>query len=217
MRKGKKNKLKNEQQKKNLKFVLIGFALLCLILIISLSYTTYSLWNGTYSQNDNNSISSGCFNLLINDLDENNFSTAIKLSNAYPLTDETGIKTNPYLLTITNICDIPSEYEIVINEYENTDLSNNFIKYQIKKDNVSYTPMLLSSADTIILDDSLKKDLENKYNIKKSYILSEGNLNKNESDSYELRIWVDHEATNDAMNKYFEASVVVISTPPKEK
>ena len=48
-----------------------------------------------------------------------------------------------------------------------------------------------------------------------SYSLAKGRLNKNESETHELRMWLDYSATNDQMNKRFEAGITVISTSPQ--
>ena len=42
-----------------------------------------------------------------------------------------------------------------------------------------------------------------------------GFLNKDDSISYELRMWIDYNATNEVMNKKFESAVTIISTSPQ--
>ena len=192
------------------------FALLCLILVSFFTYSSYSLWNQTYSQNDSNIIAAGCFELEVNDLDENKKSTAINLTNTYPMSEERGLATNPYILTIKNICDVPSEYTVILNEFNGTSLSNDLIRYHIKENNVESSTLLLSTTQLYELDDSLKYEIETNQNkmINQSYNLASGYLNKNDTVSYELRIWLDYNATNDAMNKTFEAGITVLSTSP---
>lgn len=221
MKKGYKKKLsKKKIAKRNkliLRYSLISFALLCLLLVSFFTYSSYSLWNQTYSQTNNNEVSSGCFELEINDLDENNMSTAINLKNTYPMTELKGLTTSPYMIEIKNICNIPSEYTIVLNKFSNSNLTNDLIRYQIKKVDESNPTKLLSQAQLYQLDTSLKSEIElnQGLTISQSYNLAEGYLNANETVFYELRIWLDYEATNDAMNKNFEAGMIIISTPPQ--
>lgn len=223
MTKGKKRKNKfSEKQiikrnKRILRYSLISLALICLLIVSFFTYNTYSMWVQTFNQNDNNKVSSGCFELEINDLDENNESTAINLTNTYPMSETRGLATKPYKLNIKNICEIPSEYTIILNEFSNTNLTNDLIRYQIKKTDESTFSKLLSTTELYELDESLKYEIETKQklSVNRSYKLADGYLNTNESVNYEIRIWLDYNATNDDMNKNFEAGIIVISTSPQ--
>lgn len=220
MKKGKRKLSKKKQQlrkKKMVRYLLVSLSLLCLLLVAFFTYNTYSLWINTYSQSSSNIITAGCFELEINDLDKNNKSTAINLENTYPMSEEKGMMTSPYLLNITNICDVPSDYIIILNEFNTSSLDNSFLRYHIKKEDETSSSNLLSFAPIYILDESIKADIESsqKLLINRSYNLANGYLNKNESVSYELRMWLDYAATNDAMNKSFEAGVTVLATSPQ--
>lgn len=222
MKKGYKSKKKVAMQKlakrkKMFRYALISFALICLILVSIFSYNSYSLWNQTFIQKNNNVISAGCFQLEVNDKNENNESTAIRLNNAYPMSESTGLSTKPYILEITNICDIPSEYYVILNEFENSNLNNNYIRYQIKEIGNTTPTLLLSQSKEYEIDESLKSEIESNQGmtINKSYEIATGKLIPTESIKYELRLWLDYETGNDAMNKLFEAGVLVISTSPQ--
>ena len=219
MKKGKKKISKRkaiQQRKKIIRYLIISISLLCLIIVSLFTYNTYSLWSATFSQSETNVITSGCFELQINDLDENMQSTSINLSNTYPMSDEKGALTKPYILNITNTCDVPSEYTIILNEYEISTLSNSFIKIQTNKVNETPQISLLSEISNYDLDASLKNEIENSnMRIAKSYKISNGYLNKNETDKHEIRMWLDYNATNDQMNKKLEAGIIVVSTSPK--
>lgn len=223
MKKGTKRKKKFSKKqiinrnKKVLRYSLISLALICLLLVSFFTYNTYSMWIQTFNQTDNNKVSSGCFELEINDLDENNNSTAINLTNAYPMSETRGLATKPYKLNIKNICEVPSEYTIILNEFNNTNLTNDLIRYQIKKTDESTFSKLLSSTELYELDESLKYEIETKQklSVNRSYKLTEGYLNTNESVNYEIRMWIDYNATNDAMNKNFEAGITIISNSPQ--
>lgn len=218
--KSKKNFIKKTQIEHNKKLLwhfLITFALVCFLLASFFAYYTYSLWNPTYSQSDVNKITAGCFELQISDLNENQESTSINLKNAYPMTEDKGLSTSPYLLNITNICDVPSEYTVILNKFETTTLSDSLIRYHISNSEDSLASLLLSDTPILSLDDNIKNEIETEQgmSIIQSYNLSSGYLNKGESASYELRIWLDYNATKDEMNKRFEAGVMVLSTSPQ--
>lgn len=225
MKKGnrKVNKRKIEKRivkKKNklINYGLIVFSLVCLISVSFISYNTYSVWVKTYNQKGTNKVTTGCFELSVTDVDENNNSTAINLSNAYPLSDENGLATKPYKLKISNICTVPSEYIVILNSFNSTTLDEGFLRYQIKDASIiSTNTVSLKDASSYELDDTLKAEIEklNSLEINKSYNLISGTLNQDETITYELRVWLDYDATNEAMNKKFEGAVTVLSTSPQ--
>lgn len=220
MKKGRKKISKKkliQRRKKIIRYLIISLALLCLILVSFFTYNTYSLWTETYSQKEQNVITSGCFELQVTDIDEDNQSTAINLKNAYPMSDARGAQTKPYILNITNVCDVPSEYSIILNEFEESTISSTFIKIQTNKMNVSPNLSLLSEIPSYELDENIKYEIENINGmlINQSYNLATGFLNKNETETYEVRMWLDYNADNNQMNKRFEAGITVIATSPK--
>lgn len=220
MKKGNKKSINKATKKTNKNFighVLIILALVCLIVVAFISYNTYSLWLDTFVQTETNKVSTGCFELSVSDLDENDISTAINLNNAYPLTNERGLETTPYKIKITNVCNVPSEYTILLSTLSSTTLDAGFLRYQIQpNNNIVNDTQLLNTAPTYELDESIKTDIEtlNSLTVSNSYNLANGSLNEGETIDYELRIWLDYDATNDAMNKKFEGTVTVLSTSP---
>lgn len=214
--KAKKGKIKN---KKNsiMTNVLIILALVCLIIVTIISYNTYSMWIDSFIQTDSNKVTTGCFELIINDLDENGNSTAINLQNAYPISNDKGLKTKPYNLSIKNVCSVPSDYTVILSTLSNSNLDPKFLRYQILQNNIiSDETSLLNSALHYELDEITKNNIEssNSLSVLNSYNLISGTLNQNESINYDLRVWLDYEATNEAMDSRFEAVVTVLSTSP---
>ncbi len=216
-RKNSFSRKKKTERRNNIKrYFIISLALVCFLFITFFTYNTYSMWLDTTSQGDKNIVEAGCFKLQIDDLNDNRVSTAINLKNAYPMSEEVGLNTDPYILKITNTCDIPSQYTIILNEFESSSLSNSLIRYQIKKDRDDVPTFLLIDAPKYNLDEAIKNDieLEQGTNINQSYNLKNGYLDAGESVLYELRLWLDYNANNDAMNKRYEAGITVISTSP---
>lgn len=221
MKKGKKKQKKSSNNlltlKKDIsKNMLIIFALLCLLIVSFLTHRTYSFWNETTEQTNQNVVEAGCFEVEFNDKDINNVSTSINLVNTFPMQESTAIGLKPYKVQIVNVCDIPTKYNIVLNEFNNTTLSNSYIRYQITELDETIKTDLLSNAEPYVLDNYLKQEIElsQRMSIVSSINLGEGYLEQGESTTYELRLWIDYDAPNETMNKIFEAAISVLATSP---
>ena len=70
---------------------------------------SYALWNPLISQEGNNRVKTGCFEVSYDD--END----ISLAKSFPMTDSDGSKLTPYTFTITNKCTISSDYTVFFN------------------------------------------------------------------------------------------------------
>ena len=70
----------------NKKIIILLFILLGFIVI----GTSFALWQLTFRQTGTNVITTGCFNVTLEDGD------AISLNNTYPMTDEEGLPLMPY-------------------------------------------------------------------------------------------------------------------------
>ena len=124
-------------------------------------------------------------------LDESGAS-GIELVNAIPTTDEDGSKLTSYNFSIKNNGDAEICYELYLDD--DTDaleecnssngtcnlLQDSQIKYQLVQDGSSSTKLLSTGR-----------------------MLSSGSLGAGESSSYQLRVWLDYDADNSAMGKYF--------------
>lgn len=156
--------------------------------------TSYALWSVTVVQNDTNIVATGCFNAtLTND-------NPIALSNAYPITEASGLETTPYTFTITNTCSIAASYEVSLESLATTTLGEEYLRVSLDKQ--------LSS---------LYSDLENATTYFDSSLsarqLTKGKLGAGESVTFDLRLWLDYDATQDTTaNKTFESKIIVINT-----
>ena len=105
----------------------------------------------------------------------------ISLTNQYPMTDTAGRQLEPYTFTITNEGDYNVSYTIQL-----TDVSTglkNAIKYQVN----GSTPKLLSSGNTLDI----------------------GTLIPGETRNFELRLWIDNDATATYASKTYTGTVSV--------
>src|SRR5574344_1184779 len=172
------------------------YLILVLVLGIMLSGSlvvgvTYSLWTLTNTQVSSNDLGVGCFSTTFTD--QNN----INLTNQFPISDTEGASLKAYTFTISNTCTIASNYQIDLETLSTTTAGSNFIKLSLN----SGSPALLSSyaSATTTISGALN-----------GYKLTTGYLAGNQSVSYNLRLWIDENATtDDVANKVFESKIVV--------
>ena len=179
-------KLKEEKNKKRKVIVTSSISILVLLLIVGISY---AFWQTTKVQNDTNIIASGCFGVSL----EGN--EAIKLSNAYPVDSITGMSNVPYTFTITNTCSGSANYIVNLESLASTTFQNSSIRVALDE------------------TDKLYSDYEesNKYysDSKEARTLISGTLEDNGSVTYNLRMWIDENASNSEQNKVFASKIVV--------
>lgn len=115
----------------------------------------------------------------------------------YPMKDEDGVKTKPYIFKIVNKSFVNSKYNLVIKDVTDghTDdqlLKRSQINYQLKKNN-----KVVSSGNL--------NDIKNN-------ILVIDNISGSNTNTYELRIWLDNDCIEtDWMGKYYNYNVSVKS------
>ena len=219
MKKKSKTKSKSKQAFNNTvkrRFYMYIFFILAISIIslTNLSLDTFALWYETNNQPNNNLISTGCFNIEFNDLDEHGESTGISLLNTYPISDQKGVNLKPYTFTLKNTCNIKGEYRIVLSRLSNSNMDNQFLRYTFTKNDgaLIVNPMPLEANTT--LDNSIEAIINEKNTpntIMDNYVLEEGYIEPGEENTYYLRIWMSELADNSQMEKTFEAVVSVSS------
>ena len=179
--------------KKNIIFLSIS---LVLIILLGIG-VSYSMWNVSVSQNTNNTAYTECFDLSVTNKENN-----ISLENAYPISNDKGKSLTPYTFTITNTCDITTEYSVNLEVLNNSTLTSKFIDVMFEG-NIN----LLSSYDNT--------DKVNTSSIE-SRKLTTGILKSKESKDYSLRLWIDYNTTLEDLNnevKSFKSKIVVVGKP----
>ena len=168
-------------------------------IIVGVSLAFFSVGG---SQETANTFTSGCLSISLT-----NESTAINLTNAYPITDIEGLEGTSYDFTITNNCDSPTNYQInleSLNQVANS-LNADYIKVALSSDTVDNIISTLSD------NTSATPTIDNAY---ESYNLYTGSLGASESKTYHLKIWVDYDATvEQAANKVYSSKINVIANP----
>jgi len=165
------------------------FLIPILILLIGASYAYFSV---TLNSSKVHSIISAKLSLSLSE----NASDGINIQNAEPVTDAIGLKYIPYTFTVTNDGNINSDYKVYLDDLELAEgeirLTDNYVKYNLVKDGKTIATRLLSETG-----------------INPNRVLDSGIIKPGESYTYELKLWVDVNAPNDAQNKVLLTQVRV--------
>ena len=169
------------------------------ILLIS-----YSFWQVTEKQTNRNLVGSACLSMTYS-----NETNDIELASTWPMADEKGKATTPYSFTITNNCDMAVNYQISLESVANPDNPNIANDYYISD---QYIKVYLDD-DVLATYDFLPDvtiDSEANYKIRSNKKILTGKLFAHESETHELRLWVDSETPMSQMNKGFYSKIEVI-------
>ena len=192
-----------DNNKKKLK---LYYGLLVTVLcIIGVSFAWFRLY---LSQTENNTIASRtCLNTTLTE-----DTSKISLTDAFPITDEDGLKQTQFTFIIKNNCNSYVKVYITIDSTYRESTSLSYLKDNYMKVNVS--PKGTTTGKSVILGSQTLTDLENN---KKGYIIVSTGLKANEEKSYDLRIWMDSSVTTEqGLNKNWSGKIVVVSNAAKE-
>ena len=105
--------------------------------------------------------------------------------------DQQGMETTPYEFTVENTGTISANYELSLEEGENSTLDTRVVKYSIKEENGQWSsPMLLKDTPAHKLSEQITIEAGKKKN-------------------YALKLWIDEEAGNEVQGKVLKARIVV--------
>ena len=194
-----------EIQKKKRKLSIYYGLLVTVLCIIGVSFAWFRLY---LSQTENNTIASRtCFNTTLTE-----DTSKISLTDAFPITDEDGLKQTPFTFTIKNNCNSYVKVYITIDSTYRESTNTSYLKDNYMKVNIS--PKGTTTGKSVILGSQTLTDLENN---KKGYIIVSTGLKANEEKSYDLRIWMDSAVTTEqGLNKTWSGKIVVVSDASKE-
>ena len=126
-------------------------------------------------------------------------STDIAITTAIPTKDSDGQTQTPYKFSIKNNGTAALSYEIYLDN--DTDAQASCTKTK------GSTCALLSDSD---IRYEIKKDTARVKTLTSTRLLGSGTVAASSSDSYELKVWLNYNATNSAMGKYFFGKVRVV-------
>jgi len=182
-----------------------------MILIISIIGLTvlfggisYAYLRSTITQSSQNEVSTlNCLSISMSDI-----TSAITLTNAYPISDEKGLMTTPYSFTITNNCATPVAVQINLESLNiENKLATNYVKFNLDN-GVGHITNLLSSqpTKTATISGATSNNLD-------GIFLSAAGT-EDSSMNFNLRLWVN-EATTLAQGsgKTYQGKIVAVASP----
>ncbi len=182
--------------KKNIFFIGVS---ICLLVLLGVGLS-YSMWNMNISQDTNNVIAttSECFDVAITSQEN-----AIKLENAYPISDTKGKSLTPFTFTVKNTCDMFASYSVSLESLKESTLPSEFLKVMVNDNE----PKLLNSLDST--------DTVNSGSIE-SRVLAKGSLSKDSSKDYSVRLWIDYDTTLEDLDneiKILKSKIIIKAIP----
>ena len=137
----------------------------------------------------------------------------ITLSDAFPISDEDGLKQTPFTFTLKNNCDSYVKVYITIDSKYRESTSAAYLKDSFLKVNLSSKGT--TDGSSVLLGSQTLTELEG---TNKGYILVTTGLKANEEKSYDLRVWMDGETSiADGLNKNWEGKIVVVGVAANEE
>lgn len=174
---------------KKIAFSSILFISLLFVLLASSSYAYFKV---TLSGKKINYLRGGILSVKLDD----KTSSGISLVGQKPIQDEDGLNYTPYTFTITNDGEIDSSFQIYLDDMGldtgEERVNDKFIKYGIKKNDEAYNINLLSNSG-----------------LNPNRVIFSDTIPKNSTYRFSLLLWVDYEATSDAMGKVFKGKIRV--------
>ena len=171
----------NIRQKNKKEYAKI-IVLAAFLLVITIG-GSYALFQTTITGNKQTEVVAGTLKVEYED------KNTISLNNASPLTDVEGLKQEPYTFTIRNIGTLNGKYTIYLEEKEGNTLDKSNIKYSIKEGDGSWSSPVLLSSGLVLKENRI--------------------LEKNQEETYQIKMWLKEDATNEVQGQTYKAKVVV--------
>ena len=165
-----------------------------IILLVIFISTSFAYFIFEANQEGQNVASSECFRLTFSD--KNN----ISLVDTVPLSEEEASALTPYEFTIKNVCNKAANYYVNIETLEGSTLSENYLRYKIDEEE-SYILGTIEDNETLINNNAISSRT-----IKSAILLP------NEEITYNLRLWIDENASVEASDKTYNSKVVISAT-----
>ena len=165
------------------------------LLLIGISFAAFS---SDISGVEVQGIQTGC--LKVDMTDNGN----LNITNAAPMTNESGLTSNPYTYTITNSCTVDASFTATLNIMSGSNLDN-LSKIKVALDGDSYlAPTMISNLTETELVDSSESS------VVKTYSLDTGYLKVGESKTFDLRTWIDYDV--ESISGGLESKIIILST-----
>lgn len=191
----------NNQKNKRL-LVVYSSLLAIVVTVIGITYAYFRLFK---TQKNQNEITTR--NCLDTSLTEN--SAEVNITDAFPISDNEGMKLTPYTFTVTNNCDSYVKIYITLKSIYKNDSSSTYLKDDFIKANLSQGDVINSISTKISTLTSAKLDSSDE-----GYILKTLNLKGNQTLTFNLRLWMDQDTTiEEGLNKIWQGKIVIVVAP----
>ena len=186
--------IENEKKKRT---ILYGLLVTVLVLI----GVTYAYYRITKTQTNSNVIGTRtCLNTTLTEE-----TSEIVLSDAFPISDEDGLKQSPFTFTLTNNCDSYVKVTIALVSEYRTSTNTAYLKDNYVKSNLSTKGT--NDGSSVILSTLSLGEVDTNT---QGYVLKTTGLKNKEAKSFDLRLWLDSETTNEqGLNKTWKGKIVV--------
>ena len=190
------HEVNEENKKKRLK---LYYGLLITVLcIIGVSFAWFRL---TRTQTNSNVI--GTRSCLDTTLTEE--TSEIILTDAFPISDADGLKQTPFTFTLTNNCDNYVKVTIALVSDYRTSTDTSYLKDDYVKTNLSSKGT--TDGSSAILSSFTLGEVDTDT---QGYILQTTGLKNKEAKSFDLRLWLNSETTNEqGLNKTWSGKIVI--------
>ena len=187
----------NEENKKKRLKLYYGL-LITVIIVIGVSFAWFRL---TRTQTNSNVI--GTRSCLDTTLTEE--TSEIVLTDAFPISDADGLKQTPFTFTLTNNCDTYVKVTIALVSDYRTSTDTSHLKDDYVKTNLSTKG--ITDGSSVILSSLTLGEVDTDI---EGYILKTTGLKNKEAKSFDLRLWLNSETTNEqGLNKTWKGKIVV--------
>lgn len=184
--------------KSKYKKALFIITLLAVVNILTLIH--YKLWL-MGNENDYLAVNtSGCINIIYSDNQD------ILMVNPKAYSDEDGLLTSPYTVTISNYCETKESISLYLDVLDDTTISDKKMKVSINGD---------ATLDTMFLSDVNK--IVGNNNIINTYKLLNLELNNHETKRINFKIWLEHNAALTVDKNRFHSNYYVLSDKEEKK
>ena len=189
--------MENIDNEKRKRTILYGL----LVTVLVLMGVTYAYYRISKTQTNSNVI--GTRTCLDTTLTEE--TSEIVLSDAFPISDEDGLKQSPFTFTLTNNCDSYVKVTIALVSEYRTSTNTAYLKDNYVKTNLSTKGT--NDGSSVILSTLSLGEVDTNT---QGYVLKTTGLKNKEAKSFDLRLWLDSETTNEqGLNKTWKGKIVV--------
>ncbi len=170
--------------------VILGLFIVSLVMIISMSFAWY-----IYEGEVGSSFNIGATTSEGPKITYTENKSGITLSKTYPMPDDIGLNTEPYIYTIRNDEDSPIKVKVLFEIMGSSTLENSLVKYSV--DNA-----VSSFGENTERENPIRSEF------KDAYVVESFTLEAGESKSSSFRLWVHEDATvENALEKVFSGRI----------